>query len=417
MHRHHRAFTLVELLVVIGVIGILIGLLLSAVQTAREAARRASCSNNLKQIGLATHNYHSAYDQLPQQGGGSDGAGTVGSASIAALGREAATAHRATNIVENSWFVGLLPFIEQQVLWEQISNPFPVEGGNDFPPMGPTPRRRVRDHESVPYAPWLTSIPGFRCPSDPGVGLPAPARTNYGACTGDSATQSGQGGYGDRGLGDPCCGGNGPERARAACRGMFVFRETTGFRNVLDGLSNTIMAAEIATDLGDRDVRTTPAHSPPGTQMGAAGTNFYCNGMIDSLRPKFWSPVLFAAPPGNPSFGPRNELMRGFKWAWGRNLMCGVQTITPPNSPLCVAGIPAGTDLLSPPSSRHPGGVHALLGDGSVRFITDSIDAGDQSSAHVGARRFNLRPGQESPFGVWGSLGTRASGEVIRGDF
>ena len=71
MHRLRKTrqgFTLVELLVVIAIIGILVGLLLPAVQAAREAARRMSCSNNFKQIGLAVHNYHSSYKQLPQNG-------------------------------------------------------------------------------------------------------------------------------------------------------------------------------------------------------------------------------------------------------------------------------------------------------------------------------------------------------------
>ena len=74
MRRYHvrRGFTLVELLVVIAIIGVLVGLLLPAVQAAREAARRMSCSNNFKQIGLGVHNYHSAYKQLPMLGAGTN---------------------------------------------------------------------------------------------------------------------------------------------------------------------------------------------------------------------------------------------------------------------------------------------------------------------------------------------------------
>ena len=112
MHRlrpTRQGFTLVELLVVIAIIGILVGLLLPAVQAAREAARRMSCSNNFKQIGLAVHNYHSSYKQLPQNGSGTTrtdaGHPTFNSSRLFA-----------------SWLVGITPFIEQQALWENISN-------------------------------------------------------------------------------------------------------------------------------------------------------------------------------------------------------------------------------------------------------------------------------------------------------
>ncbi|MFG0289434.1 MAG: DUF1559 domain-containing protein, partial [Rhodopirellula sp. JB044] len=108
--RVSHGFTLVELLVVIAIIGVLVGLLLPAVQAAREAARRMSCSNNLKQLGLAVHNYHSAYNKMPMHGGGTwqDGA-AVGS--------------NLTNRMDLSIWVGLTPFFEQQALWEQVVNP------------------------------------------------------------------------------------------------------------------------------------------------------------------------------------------------------------------------------------------------------------------------------------------------------
>ena len=138
MKRNTRnAFTLVELLVVIAIIGVLVGLLLPAVQAAREAARRMSCSNNFKQIGLAVHNYHSAYKELPRQGAGT--------------GQDIASGHYANDsqIANNqslSYIVGILPFMEQQALWEEIANPSTFDLRNPgtqrvpaWPAMGPTP--------------------------------------------------------------------------------------------------------------------------------------------------------------------------------------------------------------------------------------------------------------------------------------
>ena len=107
-------FTLVELLVVIAIIGVLVGLLLPAVQAAREAARRMSCSNNFKQVGLAMHNYHSAYKQLPPQG---TGTGTTDPTQ----GWWVLSNSSSEECV--SALVGFAPFMEQQALWEQISNP------------------------------------------------------------------------------------------------------------------------------------------------------------------------------------------------------------------------------------------------------------------------------------------------------
>ena len=131
-----RGFTLVELLVVIAIIGILVGLLLPAVQAAREAARRMSCSNNFKQIGLAVHNYHSAFKQLPLHGAGTHPTVVTDIWANTTTGAN----HRL------SWLVGLTAFVEQQALWEQIVNPTDLDGdgiidvaAGDFQSMGPTP--------------------------------------------------------------------------------------------------------------------------------------------------------------------------------------------------------------------------------------------------------------------------------------
>lgn len=415
MKRIRSGFTLVELLVVISIIGVLVALLLPAVQSAREAARRMSCSNNFRQMGIGVHNYHAAYRQLPNTGQGTTNPDTSSSPSATGLAQNRADIPRATNNLELSWLVGLLPFVEQQAIWEQIKNPLDSDGDFNtvddiFQPMGPSPRRRLADHLDQPYNPWITEVSSFRCPSDPGVGLPAFGRTNYAACYGDSAIFQ-HGGTRDRGDRNQQFA----VREIESCRGMFVYRTRMAFRDCLDGLSNTIMAGEIATDLGDRDNRTHPALAQGLAFTGAANTNQACNTFIDPLRPQFWV-AGFTQTNENLSVGPLEEAKRGFKWAFGRAVFCAMNTTVPPNGPLCSGGF-ALSDATTSASSRHPGGVHIMLGDGSVRFITDGIEAGNQQSPHVGWRGPALDAGSESPFGLWGALGTRASREVIDSEF
>ncbi|TWU57054.1 hypothetical protein Poly51_29750 [Rubripirellula tenax] len=409
--RFKRAgFTLVELLVVIAIIGVLVGLLLPAVQAAREAARRMSCSNNFKQIGLAVHNYHSAYKQLPMQGSGTKSPTNSANAGVAGGGG-------GNNRILSSYLVGLLPFIEQQAVWEQISNPnnFMTNGNTPTIPwsaMGPVCWQRN-------YIPWSTELPALRCPSDPGTGLPAFGRTNYAACIGDgvdftndSFWNFNQGAWRNNQTWRH-------RRIQAAARGMFVLNKELKFRDVLDGLSNTIMGGEIATDLGDRDVRTDGINAP-GDNATVRDNPLTCRPLRDPLRPNFWDPVQVAVWSGSTADNQNHNVTqkRGYNWSDGRALRTSFNTILPPNNEICQGGADGSAGVFTV-SSRHQGGAHVLMGDGAVKFITDSIEAGASSAASVWLNGTNSAPpianvpGSASPYGLWGALGTRASSEVI----
>ena len=147
MYRRVRwlGFTLVELLVVIAIIGILIALLLPAVQAAREAARRSQCTNNLKQITLASHNYHDTAKTFPPM-------------RIGTFMFDLSNNYTATNAGCMSGFVSLLPFIEQTGLYAQISTPQTI-AGTAYPSFGPVPWNGA-------YTPWDVTVPAYMCPSE-----------------------------------------------------------------------------------------------------------------------------------------------------------------------------------------------------------------------------------------------------------
>ncbi len=409
--RRRTAFTLVELLVVIAIIGVLVGLLLPAVQAAREAARRLSCSNNFKQLGLAIHNYHSAYKRMPKHNGGTYQVtgGTTANETAAATAAAAAGSNRN----ELSTLVGLTPFIEQQGLWEQISNVFQVTVGSNpgtyFAPMGPDTNMVLSGHAINQYDPWMTELPGLRCPSDPGKGLPASGRTNYAVSLGDSFRQTHVGPANQKGVVNE-------ERSiltRQCCRGVFVPRTFVKFRDILDGLSNSIMMGEIRTDLGDRHITTFVAKSGDNLRKNPNVASVH----IDPERPQYWLE-------GTNEASGRADNRRGYKWASGRMVHTAVHTILPPNRQCSThQNGNVGDEGIMTVSSNHQGGAHVLMADGAVVFVTDSIDAG--SSAHSIVRpsgtaadpTLPATPGSRSPFGLWGALGTRANSEVIDEEF
>jgi prepilin-type N-terminal cleavage/methylation domain-containing protein/prepilin-type processing-associated H-X9-DG protein len=396
----HSGFTLVELLVVIAIIGVLVGLLLPAVQAAREAARRMSCSNNFKQIGLGMHNYHSAYKRLPQHRFGTWDSTTTWPPS-------GSNTH---NNLGLSFLVGLTPFIEQQALWEQIVNPLDDADDNPvdiWPAMGPTVDNRDQ------YTPWVTEVPTFRCPSDPGVGLPAYGRTNYGACIGDNFYSP----WGDYLWWDHTTSFHAhswPD-IKKTLRGAFTARTQTRFRDILDGLSNTIVAGELITYLGDRDARASSVQDIIGTVTDANVDNpLACRDSLDPERPQFWEASFTTHQEDSGGTGVRGG--RGYQWANGHAIHSEVYTVLPPNSEIC-GDLPStqwqgalADRLNATVSSQHQGGAHVLMGDGAVKFITDSIEAGNSSA---GLTNPWGRGGLQSEYGLWGALGTKGMKEVI----
>ena len=300
-----RGFTLVELLVVIAIIGILIALLLPAVQAAREAARRSQCTNNLKQLGLAMHNYHDTHKVFPY---GYRGSGTFHD--------------------RGTWMQQMLPYIEQGPLYDKY-----MADGQHYVMDSP---RGIKD----------VVIGSLTCPSDgeaPGQGggggpRGAPAdvpgfQGNYVVCTGDT---------------NPGTGGG--------LRGIFYYHSKTKFAYIYDGTSNTLLASEVII-------------RPYNTSWGWGGGGGY--------------------------------------WGGAPHASYGFTTVEPPNSPLsdqvyackstthpeapCTSV--AGGTRYNYARSYHPGGVNVALADGSIRFVSETI---------------NLI--------TWRSLGTRA-GEEVLGEF
>lgn len=347
-------FTLVELLVVIGIIGILIGLLLPSTRGAREAARRMSCSNQLKQIGLALNSYHSSHQHFPSAMGGT--------------GHGGSPLHGNSNRL--SGLVALLPFVEHQTAWETISAPSNFDSVS-YPPMGPAPWISS-------YEPWRYQISTYQCPSS------VPEKTGFGQinfafCIGDTARRIHR-----------------PTKQR----GALACRLTTRLRDILDGTSNTILMTEIGTQSG-RSKRGQYATGQPSTILDAP---YMCLDLLDETKPNFYAEAVSLGKPG-----------RGGRWADGAAGFTLVNTVLPPNSPSCAVGGKIAVDGIYSAGSNHQGGGHILMADGAVLFITDSIEAGNRDASTLTLEPLDESSAEReaSPFGLWGALGTANGGEEI----
>ncbi len=355
MHRmlRRRGFTLIELLVVIAVISLLIALLLPAVQQAREAARRTQCRNHLKQIGLALHNYSSSFSVFPQaqtagptvaqQTGGSGPFGNgTGNNAFGCSGSAGGT----KNITNNglSWRVHILPYIDQANLYNTFNFSAWILCGPTDPVSQPTAMTRL--------------VPGYLCPSDStdvyhtntgAYWTTIAAGTNYAAMTtviGFTCPATGIQGIGQFAT-DGACVSAGAQYAAVGGDGNMALPTggfnliASGFKMYIDGTSNTIMVAEV--------YRGKATYETAGDDGGACPASGTCN-------PKW----------------------RCGNWI-NESAACGVDATKTPN-PVQYDNIRYADESAvtikgrKPASSAHTGGVHALLADGGVRFISNNVD-------------------------------------------
>ena len=361
-----KGFTLVELLVVIAIIGILIGLLLPAVQAAREAARRMQCTNNLKQIMLAAQMYHDSNDQFQPSRGGGDGGGDYGW------------------VGHHVW---ILPYAEQASLYQTLEAalfPDAQNNGSGLYSEGPTYLLCPSDGNAKQKATWVNNS----------------WKTNYAGSWGDSICQTDESSMTSRGF---FPGGLYSRKAINNSRHVV----TRNMSSITDGTSNTIAYSEMvtATSQGTNKVKGGIGYiSGAGVTLPRNVLNLVSN----ADRTLLTGTVC--------TFG------RGDNYAHGSVSTTGFQTILPPNSPSArnyssgngQAGWGYG---ICSAQSNHSGGVNAAMVDGSVRFVSDTIDCGDMDADVNGSAYATMSAshGKEfagkSPFGVWGALGTIDGGE------
>ncbi len=314
MSRRRSGFTLIELLVVIAIIAILIALLLPAVQQAREAARRTQCRNNLKQLGLAIHNYHDNYNTIPI-------ADVNGSSTpISAHAR-------------------LLPGMDQSPLFNRV----------DF--------NVAYNHVNNDFA-RMTIVPAFLCPSNvdnlPGT---LGGRNNYYWNAGNGIVM-----YYSGLTGQP------------PANGVIYHTRKIGFRDITDGLSNTAAMAEKMTGDGSQSISSPKTDTfQPGTYPTTADEALtQCNATdVTDLTKQGYSNV-------------------GAPWLQQYHSTNQYNHVLPPNGRSCM--YPPGR-IATTANSQHTGGVHILLCDGAVKFVSDNINTT-----------------------IWRSVGSVAGGEVL-GEF
>jgi prepilin-type N-terminal cleavage/methylation domain-containing protein/prepilin-type processing-associated H-X9-DG protein len=386
--KDQRGFTLIELLVVIAIIAVLIALLLPAVQAAREAARRIQCTNNLKQIGLAMHNYHSTNNVFPQ--GVSASFNSVNPGCIAWSGWSAQAL--------------MLSYMEGQPIYNACNfslDPF----STSLSPLV---------NGTAVYA----KIAAFLCPSDGNAGsaggnasltqanqVDTTLINNYYASVGTTT-------YIDNVIGNgntpsTCPGPNAGQPTNQGSTGVFWYSTAYGIASITDGTSNTVAFSEGLTGTNGA---TKQNYTTGVNQNGPSG--FYdVSQTITGVPATAPGAVMAAWLQGcNTSWATASAATqslstnRGWLWSWGMETMTMFNTIVPPNSTQfpwasCRNGC-LGCDVesadhgnITPATSNHPGGCNVMMADGHVQFIKSSIS-----------------------MNTWWQLGTKANGEIISSD-
>jgi prepilin-type N-terminal cleavage/methylation domain-containing protein/prepilin-type processing-associated H-X9-DG protein len=356
--RSYRGFTLIELLVVIAIIAVLIALLLPAVQSAREAARRAQCSNNMKQIGLGMHNYHTTHGTFPL--GGTYAAYSIG-----------------YNIGWGSWSAQalMLGYLEQMPLYNSANFNWAV---------GTAPGFNINSTVSAS----ILSV--FVCPSD-GISPVRPSTATLSCWQWTGTTNNYLGSMGTT----TAYGGVGSDTTGVFTQGGRVY----GIQNITDGSSNTIAFGESL--VGDGTIEAVKWRDGPVVATKAlAGSLYDISTNPAGVTTDLQVCALGLQVQNTATAGTQNQ--KGFRWAQDDGGFGLFNTIVPPTSAQypfawCKMGHSTGSNASDGPyqctSSNHPGGCNFLFSDGSVHFLKSSI-----------------------AINTYWALGTKGNGEVISSD-